>query len=76
MVFEKEEKNFLITSATYGLIKLIDLDEKKEVFTRTFEDVFLYSFVRWNDQYILINDCLQRRILVLDMKDDSYLQLL
>ena len=70
MVFEKEEKNFLITSATYGLIKLIDLDEKKEVFTRTFEDVFLYSFVRWNDQYILINDCMQRRILVLDMKDD------
>lgn len=70
MVFKSKGKNYLITSATYGLIKVIDLEQKKEIFSLTLEDVFLYSFVRWNDQYILLNDCLQRRILVLDMEDN------
>lgn len=69
MVFENNGKDYVITSATYGLIKVIDLEGKKEILNNTLDDVFLYSFVRWNDQYILVNDCLQRRILVLDMKD-------
>ena len=71
MVFKNKEKNYLITSATYGLIKVIDLEEKKEIYSFNLENVFFYSFVRWNDRYILLNDCLQRRILVLDM-DDGY----
>jgi hypothetical protein len=70
MVFKNNGKDLLITSATYGLIKIIDLQEKKELYSYTYEDVFLYSFVRWNDQYILVNDTLQRRILVLDMTDE------
>ena len=70
MVFKNKDKDLLITSATYGLIKVIDLQEKKEIRSIQLEDVFLYSFVRWNDQYILVNDTLQRRILVLDMTED------
>jgi WD40 repeat protein len=70
MVFKNKDKDLLITSATYGLIKIIDLQEKKEIKSIQLEDVFLYSFVRWNDQYILVNDTLQRRILVLDMTED------
>jgi hypothetical protein len=70
MVFKNKGKDYLITSATYGLIKIIDLQERKEIHNLTFEDVFLYSFIRWNDQYILLNDTLQRRILVLDMNDN------
>ena len=70
MVFQKEGKNYLITSSTYGLIKVIDLDKKTEVQNIFFEEVFFYSFVKWNDQYILLNDCLQRRILVIDINDN------
>ena len=70
MVFKNKDKDLLITSATYGLIKVIDLQQKIEIHSFTLEDVFFYSFVRWNDQYILLNDCLQRRILVLDMEDN------
>ncbi len=70
MVYKNNDKDLLITSATYGLIKIIDLVEKKEIKSIQLEDVFLYSFIKWNDQYILLNDCLQRRILVLDMTDD------
>ena len=70
MVFKNKGKDYLITSATYGLIKVIDLEQKKEIYSQALEDVFFYSFIRWNDQYILLNDCLQRRILVLDMEDN------
>ena len=69
MVYKNKDKDYLITSATYGLIKVIDLQAKKDIKTITFEDVFLYSFVKWNDRYLLVNDCLQRRILVLDIDD-------
>lgn len=71
MVFKKDGKNLLITSSTYGLIKVFDLDKKIEIHSETYEDVFFYSFVKWNDQFILLNDSLQRRILVLDI-DDKY----
>ena len=69
MVYKNKDKDYLITSATYGLIKVIDLQAKKEFKSITFEDVFLYSFIKWNDHYLLVNDCLQRRILVLDIND-------
>jgi len=70
MVYKHKDKDYLITSATYGLIKVIDLELKKEIHSIVLEDVFFYSFVKWNEQYILLNDCLQRRILILDMDDD------
>lgn len=70
LVFKSKGKDLLITSATYGLIKIIDLQEKKEIRSFQFEDVFFYIFVKWNEQYLLLNDCLQRRILVLDIEDN------
>ena len=70
MVFKNKDKHLLITSATYGLIKVIDLQQKKEIQSIQLEDVFLYSFIKWNEHYILVNDCLQRRILILDMQDN------
>ena len=70
MVFENDGKDYVICSATYGHIKIIDLEAKAQIHSFDLEDVFFYSFIRWNAQYILLNDCLQRRILVLDMKDN------
>lgn len=74
MVFENNGKDYVICSATYGHIKVIDLETKIQIHSFDIEDVFFYSFSRWNDKYILLNDCLQRRILVLDMKDDFKLK--
>ena len=71
LVFKKGNKDLLITSATRGLIKIIDLKEKKEIYTKEYTDVFFYNFVRWNDQYMLLYEALQRIVLVLDM-DNEY----
>jgi hypothetical protein len=71
MVYKKGDKDLLITSATRGLIKIIDLKERKEIHSYEHSDVFFYNFVRWNDQYILLYEAMQRRILVLD-SDNNY----
>ena len=71
MVYKKGDKDLLITSATRGLIKIIDLKERKEIHSYEHQDVFFYNFVRWNDQYILLYEAMQRRILVLD-SDNNY----
>ena len=69
IVFKNNGRDLLAVSATYGLIQIYNL-EYKEVFIKfEFENVFLYSFVKWNDNYLLINDCSNKSILILDMKD-------
>ena len=47
------------------------LKERKELQKIEHSDVFFYNFVRWNDQYILLYEAMQRRILVLDT-DNNY----
>ena len=71
MVYKKGDKDLLITLATRGLIEIIDLKERKELQKIEHSDVFFYNFVRWNDQYILLYEAMQRRILVLDT-DNNY----
>ena len=49
IVLKKDDgKNYLITSATYGLIKVNDLDTKNELYNYTYDEVFFYCFVKWN----------------------------
>ena len=45
MVYKKGDKDLLITSATRGLIKIIDLKERKEIHSYEYKDVFFYNFV-------------------------------
>ena len=74
MVYKKNGKDLLIVSATRGLLTFIDLKERKEIqipnVKREYSDVFFYNFVRWNEQYILLYEAMQRRILVLDTDND------
>lgn len=68
-VFKNKGRDLLAVSATFGLIQIYDL-QYKEVFIKILlNNSFLYSFVKWNDNYLLINDCLNNSILILDMKD-------
>ena len=69
IVFKNKRRDLLAVSAAYGLIQIYNL-EYKEVFIKLeLENVFLYSIVKWNDNYLLINDCLNKSIIILDIKD-------
>lgn len=70
IVFKNQGKDYYAASFTYGLVLIIDLAKKEEVKRIIMNDVHLYSFVRWSDHYLLLNDCLQRRIIVMDMLDN------
>ena len=70
IVFKNNDRDMFAFSASYGLIQIIDLENKNIVKTIQLKNVQLYSFVRWNERYLLINDCLQRRIIVIDVLDD------
>lgn len=70
IVFKNQGKDMFAASITYGKVLIVDLASKTTVKEITMEDdVHLYSFVRWNDHYLLLNDCLQKRIIVFDMLD-------
>ena len=69
IVIKNKGKDFLVVSSSYGLVQIYHL-EYKEVFIKLdLENTFLYSFVKWNDNYLLLNDCLNKTILVLDTND-------
>ena len=70
IVFKNNNRDLLAVSSSYGLVQILDLATKIIVKKITFEKVHLYSFVKWNDKYLLLNDSLQRKIYVLDMKND------
>ena len=53
MVYKKGDKDLLITSATRGLIEIIDLKERKELQKIEHSDVFFYNFVKYTDHSIL-----------------------
>ena len=75
MVYKKNGQDLLIVSATRGLLTFIDLKKRTEVkipnVKSEYKEVFFYNFVRWNEQYILLYEAMQRRILVLDT-DNEY----
>ena len=70
IVFKNKGKDMFAASITYGKVLIVDLALKTTVKEILMDDVHLYSFVRWNDHYLLLNDCLQKRIIVFDMLDD------
>ena len=71
MVYKKNGKDLLITSATRGLIQVIDLESKQLLWSKEYNDVFFYNFVKWNENIILLYDAFQRRIFVLDTNTEG-----
>ena len=66
-------KDMFVFSCTYGLIEIYDLVEKqkKQRLELPMGEVHLYSFAKWNDQYLLLNDVQQSRIIVFDMDNED-----
>lgn len=71
-MFKNKDKDMFVFAASYGLIQFIDLETKSMVvsYDLNSENVHLCGFVRWNDTYLLLNDCAQRRIIIFDMLDN------
>jgi hypothetical protein len=70
IVFKNYDKDMFAFAESFGLVQIIDLAQKNTVKKIKFDKVKLYSFVRWNDRYLLLNDGFQRRIIVFDILDN------
>ena len=69
LVFKNKDKELFAASSTYGMVQIINLETKETEFSIKLDDVHLYSFTKWNDYYLLLGDCLQKRIIVFDLED-------
>lgn len=70
IVFKNNDKDLFAVASSFGLVQILDLETKNIIKSIKFKNVHLYSFVRWNDHYLLLNDCFQRKIIVFDMLND------
>jgi len=73
LVFKDKYNNDLfVYSVTYGFVEVTDLPSRQSVFKFEFnEDVHLYSFVKWNDDSLLLNDCQNNCIITFDIGNDK-----
>ena len=74
LVFTNRERNLLAISATYGLITIYDLEEKIIILKIIIDDVFLYNFIKWNDNYLFVLDSLNKKIINFNIKDNEFKQ--
>ena len=71
-VYKNKEREFLATSSSYGLIQIYELELKIIMLKIKLEDVHLYSFIKWNDNYLLILDTSNKKIIVFDITDNAF----
>ena len=74
LVFTNEERNLLAVSATFGLITIYDLEQKKIMLKIMIDNVFLYNFIKWNDNYLFVLDCSNKKIINFNIKDNEFKQ--
>ena len=70
LVYKIKDKNFLAISSCSGLILIFDLIEKNIIKKIELDDVHIFSFIKWNENYLLLNDTQQKRIIVMDIDND------
>lgn len=70
IVFKNKGKDVFAFSSTYGLIQVLELATTTIIKSIQLNNVHLYSFVKWNENYLLINDSLQKRIIVIELNND------
>ena len=70
LVFKAEEKDMLAVSSCSGLILIIDLINKNVVKKIEIKSVHIFSFIKWNENYLLVNDMRNRQIIIMDIKKE------
>ena len=74
LVFTSGERDLLAVSATFGLITIYDLEQKKIMLKIMIDNVFLYNFIKWNDNYLFVLDCSNKKIINFNIKDNEFRQ--
>ena len=70
VVFQKHNIDHLAICSSLGQITIVNLINKKIEEPIVLQDCNLYTILRWNQHYLLVNDCLQKRILVIEIDED------
>ena len=74
LVFTNGERDLLAVSATFGLITIYDLEQKKIMLKIIIDNVFLYNFIKWDDNYLFVLDCSNKKIISFNIKDNEFKQ--
>ena len=67
LVFKSQDKDILAVSCCSGLILIIDLILKNIIKKIEISDVHIFSFIKWNEKYLLLNDMRKREIIIIDI---------
>ena len=70
LIFKVEDKDILAVSSCSGLILIIDLVLKNVLKKIEIKDVHIFSFIKWNENYLLVNDMRNRKLIIMDIKKD------
>ena len=69
LVFKNGNDDFLAVSSCSGLILIINLMMKNIIKKIEIENVHIFSFVKWNEKYLLVNNMRKSEIIIIDMKN-------
>ena len=67
IVYKINDKDFLAISACSGIILIFDLAEKKFEKKIEIKGVHLFSFIKWNENYLMVMDTRNKKIIIMDM---------
>ena len=70
LVFKNGERDLLAVSSSAGLILIIDLILKNVVKKIEIENAHIFSFIKWNQKYLLLNNIRKSEIIIIDMNND------
>ena len=74
LVFLNEERDLLAISSYLGLIIVYDLEQKKVILKIKLNNVFLYNLIKWNDNYLLVLDSLNKKLFNFNIKYNEFKQ--
>ena len=72
LIYNYDGREFFIALSTFGGVLKIDLETMEQAGElQTFEECNFYNPVQWNERYLLFIDSFQRRIAVMDLRDNK-----
>ena len=70
IIYKKNEKDYLAISSCSGTILILDLLEKNIVKNFDITGVHLFSFIKWNENYLMVIDTRNKKIIIMDMSNN------
>lgn len=64
------EEDFLIVTATYGIVNVFNLNKKQNVHNFKLDQAHLYNVLRWNENYFIILNSFPQKLEIIDSKNN------